>query len=160
MARQTRYILTIEYEYAQLCILSVVLQAVINRNCRDSTSGRLESCSEGTSTEEEKHLRGTVSAARAILRTALDDLLPHGSLRYIPVRSYSRLLGATLILLKVSDYSLSFYLVRFFSLAFISLTSKISAAQPGLARLTSPCHLIWSGEWLLAFATLQSMIRT
>ncbi|CAP86289.1 Pc20g09600 [Penicillium rubens Wisconsin 54-1255] len=100
LARQTRYILTIEYEYAQLCILSVVLQAVINRNCRDSTSGRLESCSEGTSTEEEKHLRGTVSAARAILRTALDDLLPHGSLRYIPVRSYSRLLGATLILLK------------------------------------------------------------
>ncbi|KAJ6142350.1 hypothetical protein N7497_011449 [Penicillium chrysogenum] len=100
LARQTRYILTIEYEYAQLCILSVVLQAVINRNCRDSTSGRLESCSEGTSTEEEKHLRGTVRAARAILRTALDDLLPHGSLRYIPVRSYSRLLGATLILLK------------------------------------------------------------
>ncbi|KAJ5472370.1 hypothetical protein N7530_006371 [Penicillium desertorum] len=100
LARQTRYILTIEYEYAQLCILSVVLQAVINRNCRDSTSGRLESCVEGTSTEEEKHLRGTVGAARTILRTALDDLLPHGSLRYIPVRSYSRLLGATLILLK------------------------------------------------------------
>ncbi|CAI7585970.1 unnamed protein product [Penicillium glandicola] len=100
LARQTRYILTIEYEYAQLCIFSVTLQAVINRNCRENITGRLETCSAGASTEEEKHLTGTVRAARTILRTVLDDLLPHGSLTYIPVRSYSRLLGATLILLK------------------------------------------------------------
>lgn len=110
MAKQTRYILNIEYEYAKLCIFSLALQAAINRNSRDGASGRPETCSRGASTEEEKHLRGTATAARTILRTALDDLIPHGSLAYIPVRSYSRLLGATLILLKVSlsHLSLSF----------------------------------------------------
>ncbi|KAJ6038534.1 hypothetical protein N7499_004369 [Penicillium canescens] len=95
LAKQTRCILTIEYEYAQLCVFSLALQAAINRNCRDNTSSKLES-----SSEEEKYLRETVRAARTVLRTVLDDLLPYGSLTYIPVRSYSRLLGATLILLK------------------------------------------------------------
>jgi hypothetical protein len=99
VAKQTRCILTIEYEYAQLCVFSLALQAAINRNCRENTSSRLES-----SSEEEKHLRETVRAARTVLRTVLDDLLPYGSLTYIPVRSYSRLLGATLILLKVSGF--------------------------------------------------------
>ncbi|KAJ5413711.1 hypothetical protein N7509_000338 [Penicillium cosmopolitanum] len=100
LAKQTRYILNIEYEYAQLCIFSLALQAAINRNSRDGASGRPESCSRGASTEEEKHLRGIVTAAQTILRTVLDDLHPHGSLTYIPVRSYSRLLGAALTLLK------------------------------------------------------------
>ncbi|KAF4768984.1 hypothetical protein HAV15_008417 [Penicillium sp. str.  len=100
LAKQTRYILSIEYEYAQLCIFGLALQAAISRNCRDDISSRPERCSRGTSPEEEKYLRGTVQAARTILRTVLDDLLPHGSLTYIPVRSYSRILGATLILLK------------------------------------------------------------
>ncbi|KAJ5168791.1 uncharacterized protein N7482_004385 [Penicillium canariense] len=100
LAKQTRYILTIEYEYAQVCVFGLALQAAINRNCGDNTSSRLESCSRGASTEEEKHLRVTVRAARTVLRTVLDDLLPHGSLTYIPVRSYSRILGAILILLK------------------------------------------------------------
>ncbi|CAG8184574.1 unnamed protein product [Penicillium salamii] len=100
LARQTRCILTIEYDYAQLCIFSLALQAVINRNRRDDISGRLESCPEDTSLEEKSHLSATVKAARAILKVVLDDLLPQGSLTYIPVRSYSRILGATLILLK------------------------------------------------------------
>lgn len=45
-----------------------------------------------------------MKASRTVLRTVLDDLLPHGSLKYIPVRSYSRILGATLLLLKVSRW--------------------------------------------------------
>ncbi|KAJ5352112.1 hypothetical protein N7452_001086 [Penicillium brevicompactum] len=100
LAKQTRCILTIEYEYAQLCIFSVALQAVINRNSRNGVSGRLESCPADTSAEENKYLSCTVRAARMILKTVLDDLLPAGSLKYIPVRSYSRILGGTLILLK------------------------------------------------------------
>ncbi|KAJ5501993.1 hypothetical protein N7463_004867 [Penicillium fimorum] len=85
LAKQTRHILSIEYEYAQLCIFSLALQA---------------RCEQTTSAAEEKYLRGTVKAAWTILRIVLDDLLPRGSLTYIPVRSYSRVLGATLILLK------------------------------------------------------------
>ncbi|KAJ5125042.1 uncharacterized protein N7515_008867 [Penicillium bovifimosum] len=100
LAKQTRYILTIEYEYAKLCIFSVTLQAVINRHHRDGTSGRLDGCCRGASTEEQRHLRGTVEASQSILRTVLDDIHPDGGFTYMPVRSYSRLLGATLILLK------------------------------------------------------------
>ncbi|KOS37156.1 hypothetical protein ACN38_g12059 [Penicillium nordicum] len=100
LAKQTRYILSIEYEYAQLCIFGLALQAVISRNCRDDSSSRLERHSQGTLPEEEKYLRETVRAARTILKTVLADLLPHGSLTYIPVRSYSRILGSALILLK------------------------------------------------------------
>jgi hypothetical protein len=89
----------------------VALQAVINRRCYDGASGRPESSSESASKQEEDHLTGTVRAAQAILRTVVDDLVPHGNLRYIPVRSYSRLLGASLILLKVRDPSIyCFYL--------------------------------------------------
>lgn len=103
VAKQTRCILTIEYEYAELCIFSVALQAVINRNSGNGVSGRLERCPVVTSTEERKYLSCTVRAARTILKIVLDDLLSAKSLTYIPVRSYSRILGATLILLKVSD---------------------------------------------------------
>ncbi|KAJ5555839.1 hypothetical protein N7535_008270 [Penicillium sp. DV-2018c] len=99
LAKQTRYILSIEYEYAKLCIFSVTLQAVINRHHRDGASG-IEGCCRGASAEEQKHLRGTVGAAQTILRTVMDDIHPDGGFTYMPVRSYSRLLGATLILLK------------------------------------------------------------
>lgn len=159
VAKQTRYILSIEYEYAQLCIFGLALQAAISRNCRDDISSRPERCSRGTSPEEEKYLRGTVQAARTILRTVLDDLLPHGSLTYIPVRSYSRILGATLILLKVSGSSPSLSFMQPF-LYFIILNRGISAARRELARSMYPCPLIWFGESLLASVTLRSMIHT
>jgi hypothetical protein len=140
VTKHTRYILNIEYEYAQLCVFSLALQAAINRNSREGASGRLESGSRGVSTEEEgKHLRGTVRAARTILRTVLDDLLPRGSLTYIPVRSYSRLLGATLILLKVITLILHCQiLIAFFFRPFFSMTLKLgfSAARPASARST------------------------
>lgn len=158
VAKKTRYILSIEYEYAQLCIFGLALQAVISRNCRDDTSSRLERCPQATPPEEEKYLRGTVRAARTILRTVLDDLLPHGSLTYIPVRSYSRILGATLILLKVSGSSPSLSYMQSF-LCSIILNRRISAARRELARSMYQCPLIWFGESLLAFVTLRSMIH-
>ncbi|KAF7133859.1 hypothetical protein CNMCM5793_005271 [Aspergillus hiratsukae] len=100
LARQTRSILTIEYAYVRLCIFSVALQAVIDRRYYDGTSDIPERSPLSASKQDEEHLRETVKAAQTILRTVLDDLIPHGSLTYIPVRSYSRLLGATLFLLK------------------------------------------------------------
>lgn len=162
VAKQTRCILSIEYEYAQLYIFGLALQAVISRNCRDDTSSKLERCSRGTSPEEEKYLRGTVRAARTILRTVLDDLIPHGSLTYIPVRSYSRILGATLILLKVSGSFPSLFIVLgpCLSFCFSALNRGNSAVRPELARLTYQCPWVWFGESLLAFVTQQSMIHT
>ncbi|KAJ5404284.1 hypothetical protein N7509_004155 [Penicillium cosmopolitanum] len=107
LAKQTRYILNIEYEYAQLCMFSLALQAAISRSSHGRANGTPGRLFQGPSTEEEKHLRRTVKASRTVLRTVLDDLLPHGSLKYIPVRSYSRILGATLLLLKCCAANIS-----------------------------------------------------
>lgn len=97
-----RSILTIESSYVRLCIFSVALQAIIERRyygaaVRDTESASLSRAQQ----QEEDHLKQTVNAARTILRTVVDDLLPDGYLKCVPVRAYSRILGAALFLLKV-----------------------------------------------------------
>lgn len=102
MTKQARSILSIEYAYVRLCIYSVALQAVINRRyydgARDEAQGAAPNISQQ---EEEEHLTQTVRAAQKILRIVLDELIPDNYLRFIPVRSFSRILGAALFLLKV-----------------------------------------------------------
>lgn len=97
-----RCILTIEYAYIRLCIFSVALQAVINRRYYDPGSQEATAPMSGLSIphQEEEHLRQTVRAAQTILRTVMDDLAD-GQIKCLPVRSYSRILGAALFLLKV-----------------------------------------------------------
>lgn len=101
VTKQMRSILTIEYAYVRLCIFSVALQAVINR--RYDAAGQDTGLPGNNSgiPQQEEHLTQTVKAAQTILRTVLDDLLADGYIKYIPVRSYSRILGAALFLLKV-----------------------------------------------------------
>ncbi|EED20898.1 conserved hypothetical protein [Talaromyces stipitatus ATCC 10500] len=101
LTKQMRSILTIEYAHVQLCILSVALQAVIERRyyC-DDTAKEPQPIPTHVLKQEEGYLNETVKCAQTILLTVLDDFVPDGSLRYLPVRSYSRLLGAALFLLK------------------------------------------------------------
>ncbi|OKL61888.1 hypothetical protein UA08_02834 [Talaromyces atroroseus] len=101
LTKQMRSILTIEYAHVQLCILSVALQAVIERRyyC-DEMAREPQPIPPHVLKQEEGYLNETVKGAQTILLTVLDDFVPDGSLRYLPVRSYSRLLGAALFLLK------------------------------------------------------------
>ena len=52
---------------------------------------------------DNEHLRQITAAARSILHTVVYDLV--GSVAYIPVRTYSRILAGSLCLLKVSETS-------------------------------------------------------
>ena len=80
----------------------MALQAVIDRRYSDDAKVEgVQLTPPHVSKQEEGHLTETVKGAQTILRTAIDDFLPDGSLKYLPVRSFSRVLGAALYLLKV-----------------------------------------------------------
>ncbi|KAH0827674.1 hypothetical protein FOPE_00091 [Fonsecaea pedrosoi] len=103
LSRQMRLILSIEFNYIQLCIFSLSLQAMMLRKCRTGANeSRLDYDSLQTpSTTDEEHLGRTARAARSIVSVVVDDLLPDGDVKHIPVRSYSRILGAALVLLQI-----------------------------------------------------------
>ena len=96
--------LAIEYGYVRVYAYSVALQAITERRIRDldlrNTESQVMSDQEITDIE---HLRQITAAARSILRTVVYDIV--GSVAYIPVRTYSRILAASLCLLKVSEAS-------------------------------------------------------
>ena len=96
-----RSMLAIEYGYVRVYAYSVALQAITERRIRDLDSRNTESqvISEQEIADNE-HLRQITAAARSILRTVVYDLV--GSVAYIPVRTYSRILAGSLCLLKVS----------------------------------------------------------
>ncbi|KAH8689660.1 hypothetical protein BGW36DRAFT_330543 [Talaromyces proteolyticus] len=101
LTRQMRSILSFEYAHVQLCIFSVALQAVIDRRYHyNEAAGEPYPTPPRVSKQEEGHLIATVKGAQIILRTVIDDFVSDGTLRYLPVRSFSRVLGAALFLLK------------------------------------------------------------
>lgn len=94
--------LAIEYGYVRVYAYSVALQAITERRIRDSDLRNTESpvISDQKITDNE-HLRQITAAARSILRTIIYDISVR-LLKYIPVRTYSRILAGSLCLLKVS----------------------------------------------------------
>ena len=104
VSRSMRSMLVIEYEYVRVYAYSVALQAITERRIRDLDLRNTESqaISDQEITDNE-HLRQITAAARSILRTVVYDLV--GSVAYIPVRTYSRILAGSLCLLKVSEAS-------------------------------------------------------
>ena len=96
--------LAIEYGYVRVYAYSVALQAITERRIRDldlrNTESQVIADQEITDNE---HLRQITAAARSILRTVVFDLV--GSVAYIPVKTYSRILAGSLCLLKVSEAS-------------------------------------------------------
>jgi hypothetical protein len=51
--------------------------------------------------EDRKYIKEVIAGGRNVLRIVVDDLLPGDTLKHIPVRTYSRILGVYIILLKV-----------------------------------------------------------
>jgi hypothetical protein len=62
---------------------------------------RLDTQTRQSSNTDEEHLSRTARAARSIVSVVVDDLFPDDDVKHIPVRSYSRILGAALVLLQV-----------------------------------------------------------
>ncbi|OAP55556.1 hypothetical protein AYL99_10529 [Fonsecaea erecta] len=100
LSRQMRLILSIEFNYIQLCIFSLSLQAMMLRRCQ-TVATEADNGSFQASSSDEENLSRTARAARSIVSVVVDDLLPDGDVKHIPVRSYSRILGAALVLLQL-----------------------------------------------------------
>lgn len=100
-----RAILSIEYGYVRVSINSVALQAIIEHRSRvtsDGTDMRVSSVL-NTSEGNSEYFMEVVLAARSILQTVVDDLVPNDHLRHVPIRTYSRILAGAMFCLKVCD---------------------------------------------------------
>ncbi|QSS57949.1 C6 transcription factor [Histoplasma capsulatum] len=102
LSKPMRAILSIEYGYVRVSINSVALQAIIehrNRVTSDGTDMRVSSVL-NTSEGNSEYFMEVVLAARSILQTVVDDLVPNDHLRHVPIRTYSRILAGAMFCLK------------------------------------------------------------
>ncbi len=99
-----RSILTIEYGYVRVYIYSVALQAIIERRCHDADIGSIESPIVAKhDNRDDEFLKRITAAARSVLQSVVYEISPDDNLKYLPVRTWSRILAGSLCLLKVSE---------------------------------------------------------
>ncbi|KAL2361257.1 hypothetical protein RJZ56_005862 [Blastomyces dermatitidis] len=102
LSKPMRAILSIEYGYVRVSINSVALQAVIEHRGRGTNDGTDMRVSSVLNTFEgnKEYFMEVVFAARAILQTVVEDLVPNNRLRHVPIRTYSRILAGAMFCLK------------------------------------------------------------
>ena len=88
-----RIMLAIDFNFMRAYFNSLAAQAIVESKRNGNTP--LRRGNEDCVTE-------IIDGARSILNHVLQDLLPDGSLKFIPIRTYFRVLTATLFLLKVN----------------------------------------------------------
>src|SRR5205809_1227370 len=103
VSKSMRSILAIEYGYVRVYINSVALQAVVE-HC-DRSAGEATAVPVSTMLNpyegNKEYFKEVVAAARSILQTVVEDLLPDDHLKHIPIRTYSRILAGAMFCLKV-----------------------------------------------------------
>ncbi|KKZ68804.1 hypothetical protein EMCG_05603 [[Emmonsia] crescens] len=102
LSKPMRAILSIEYGYVRVSINSVALQAIIEHRGRGTSDGTDMRVSSVLNTFEgnKEYFMEVVFAARAILQTVVEDLVPNDHLRHVPIRTYSRILAGAMFCLK------------------------------------------------------------
>ncbi|PGH17447.1 hypothetical protein AJ80_04817 [Polytolypa hystricis UAMH7299] len=102
LSKPMRSILSIEYCYVRVYINSVALPAVVENLAKNADSGTAIPIStmlnpyEGNTT----YFMEVVAAAKSMLQTVVEDLLPDNHLKHIPIRTYSRILAGAMFCLK------------------------------------------------------------
>lgn len=105
VSKPMRSILTIEYGYVRVYINSVALQAVVEHGDGDGDGPAMPVFAMLNPSECNKEYFGEViAAAKSILHTVVEDLLPDNQLMHIPIRTYSRILAGAMFCLKVSSF--------------------------------------------------------
>lgn len=92
-----RIMLRIEYDYLRAHTNSIAMQAAAKRE-RD-----------GIQTSQDRgddFVAETVDGARAVLRTVVEELSPMEALKFIPIRTYYRILTSVIFLIKVRFYQM------------------------------------------------------
>ena len=104
VSRLMRSILAIEYGYVRIYFHSVALQAIIERRVHETATYNVESSNvPGYDNADDENIEQITAAARSVLRIVVNDIFPDDKLKYIPVRTYSRILAGSLCLLRVSE---------------------------------------------------------
>lgn len=100
-----RSILSIEYSYVRVYVNSVALQAVVEHRDRNADPEHAMPVSTMLNPYEDnkEYFMQVVTAAREILQTVVDDLLPNDSLKHVPIRTYSRIVAGAMFCLKVNS---------------------------------------------------------
>ena len=97
-----RSILGIEYGYVRVYVYGVALQAIIERRLHDTDVNNTDSpIIPNHENTDDEYLSQITAAARSVLRIVVDDIFSNDRLKYLPVRTYSRILAGSLCLLKV-----------------------------------------------------------
>lgn len=109
-----RYILEIEFEYANVYLNSLALHAVVERCTHNFLSrnptDKLDVKDSGPIPaatllkwlgEDRVYIVQVVEGCRKVLRLVADALPSDGSLRHVPVRTFFRIISVSIILLKV-----------------------------------------------------------
>ncbi|KAI5307369.1 proline dehydrogenase [Ascosphaera pollenicola] len=97
-----RSILSIEYSYVRVYVNSVALQAVVEHRDRNADPDHAMPVSTMLNPYEDnkEYFMQVVTAAREILQTVVDELLPNDSLKHVPIRTYSRIVAGAMFCLK------------------------------------------------------------
>ena len=101
-----RSILTIEYGYARVYVNSVALQAIVEHFNRNTEGGAAVPISSMLNPYDgnKDYCVEVLTAARSILQTVVEDLLPDNHLKHVPIRTYSRILAGAMFCLKVAFF--------------------------------------------------------
>ena len=112
VSRYARIILSIEYHYINLYINALALQAVLEQW---TTKAQAKTAAEGPASpassvassfttyhgKNEPYIKEVIDSSRTVLRHVVEDLLPTDYLKHAPVRTFFRIVSATMFLLKV-----------------------------------------------------------
>ncbi len=103
VSKPMRSILAIEYGYVRVYINSVALQAIVEYCDRSAADAAAMPVSAMLNPYEgnKEYFKEVVVAARSILQTVVEDLLPDNHLKHVPIRTYSRILAGAMFCLKV-----------------------------------------------------------
>ncbi|KAL1952798.1 hypothetical protein VTO42DRAFT_4242 [Malbranchea cinnamomea] len=102
LSKPMRSILNIEFAYVRVYINSVALQAVVEHCTRSSTDGSMMPVSTMLNPYEgnQEYFMEVVTAARSLLQTVVEELIPEDRLKHVPIRTYSRILAGAMFCLK------------------------------------------------------------
>ncbi|KAK2751168.1 hypothetical protein FQN57_000245 [Myotisia sp. PD_48] len=126
LSRPMRSILTIEFGYVRVYIHSVALQAVVECYHRITAEGAVmpESSILDPYEGNREYFIEVLTAAKSILQTVVEDLLPNDHLKHVPIRTYSRILAGAMFCLKATSLGAN----EFESTSTLSLVERTAEA--------------------------------
>lgn len=109
-----RALLRIEFFYSKILINSVTVQAAIDLQRARQDHLMAPEVIDNLQARNNVYLTQVINGAKAILYTALQEFVPGGMMRHLPIRTYSRIISGSILCLKVCQFK--YFPITFFLL--------------------------------------------